>query len=78
MARTDDPNSATDQFYVNLVDNPALDADPISGSPGYAVFGKVIGGLDVIDKIAQVPTNTVGPNENVPVSPVTILSVRRR
>jgi peptidyl-prolyl cis-trans isomerase A (cyclophilin A) len=75
MARTSDPDSATSQFYLNLVDNGALDAT--SDTPGYAVFGKVISGLDVMDKIAAVPTTTSGMNENVPVKPVTIISIRR-
>jgi len=76
MARTNDPDSATAQFFLNLVDNAML--DPNGQSAGYAVFGKIIGGLDVIDKIAQVDTTTVGPNENVPVKAVTIISVRRK
>jgi peptidyl-prolyl cis-trans isomerase A (cyclophilin A) len=74
MARTDDPNSATAQFFINLVDNTALD----SYGGGYAVFGKVIGGMDVVDKIAQVPTGRKGPHENVPVKPVVIKSARRK
>jgi peptidyl-prolyl cis-trans isomerase A (cyclophilin A) len=75
MARTSDPDSATAQFYLNLVDNPALDP---AGAPGYAVFGKIIGGLDVIDKMAHVPTTTKGTNENVPVDPITLISARRK
>ncbi len=75
MARTSDPDSATAQFFLNLVDNPAL--DPADG-PGYAVFGKIIGGLDVIDKMAQVPTTTKGSNENVPVDPITLITARRK
>ena len=71
MARTTEPNSATAEFFVNLVDNPSLDYQSAS-SPGYAVFGKVISGSDVVDAIAAVPTATVGPNQNVPVSDVTI------
>ena len=76
MARTSDPDSATAQFFLNLVDNAML--DPNEQGPGYTVFGKITDGLDVIDKIAQVPTTTVGPNENVPVTPVTIISIRRK
>ena len=76
MARTSDPDSATAQFYLNLVDNGALDAT--NDTPGYAVFGKVIDGLDVLDKIAQVPTATKGMYENVPTEPVTIISVHRK
>jgi peptidyl-prolyl cis-trans isomerase A (cyclophilin A) len=76
MARTADPDSATAQFYLNLVDNGALDAT--TETPGYAVFGKVIGGLDVLDKIALVPTTTKGMYENVPVDAVTLISARRK
>jgi cyclophilin family peptidyl-prolyl cis-trans isomerase len=75
MARTDDPNSATDQFFINVVDNKMLDRNT-SGKdfqPGYAVFGKVIGGMDVVDKIRMVKT---GPND-VPLEPVVIKSIRR-
>jgi peptidyl-prolyl cis-trans isomerase A (cyclophilin A) len=74
MARTNDPNSATDQFFINLKDNPFLDFG-IQGA-GYAVFGRVIDGMDVVDKIAAVPTKTAGPYQNVPVTPVVIKSVR--
>ncbi len=76
MARTQDPDSATAQFYLNLVDNNALDATP--DTPGYAVFGKIIGGMDVLNAIAQVPTTTMGMNENVPVKPVVLISARRK
>ena len=76
MARTSDPDSATAQFYLNLVDNPALDGT--SDTPGYAVFGKVISGLDVLDKMAGVPTATSGMNENVPVKPIMLLSARQK
>jgi peptidyl-prolyl cis-trans isomerase A (cyclophilin A) len=80
MARTSDPDSATAQFFLNLVDNAML--DPNEQGPGYAVFGKVTKGLDVMDKIAQVQTGTVpGPGgqpfENVPTAQVTILSITR-
>jgi peptidyl-prolyl cis-trans isomerase A (cyclophilin A) len=73
MARTNDPNSATAQFFINLKDNPSLDFG-IQGA-GYAVFGHVIEGMDVVDKIAAVRTKTAGPYENVPVTPVVIKSV---
>ncbi len=76
MARTPDPHSATSQFFVNLVDNPRLDFS--SRGWGYAVFGKVIEGLDIIDKIGVVGTQTVGQFENVPVQPVIIISVKRK
>jgi peptidyl-prolyl cis-trans isomerase A (cyclophilin A) len=74
MARTSDPNSATAQFFINLKDNPFLDFG-IQGA-GYAVFGKVIEGMDVVDQIATVPTRTAGPYENVPSTPVLIKSVK--
>ncbi len=69
MARTNNPDSATSQFFINLVDNDGLD-DP----PGYAVFGRVIEGMDVVDTIAGVPTTTMPPYDDVPVDPVNILS----
>lgn len=71
MARTSDPNSATSQFFINLVDNPFLDPNP-DNPHGYAVFGRVIRGMEVVDRIATVPTRTVGPYENVPTNPVII------
>lgn len=80
MARSDEPNTATatSQFFVNLVDNSFLDyvapsaPDKNDGKPGYAVFGKVVQGLDVVDSIAQVATGTVSGFENVPLSDVTL------
>jgi peptidyl-prolyl cis-trans isomerase A (cyclophilin A) len=74
MARTNDPNSATAQFFINVKDNPSLDFG-IQGA-GYAVFGQVIEGMDVVDKIVTVPTKNAGPYQNVPVTPVVIKSVR--
>src|SRR4051812_8524256 len=74
MARTNDPNSATSQFFINLRDNAFLDFG-IRGA-GYAVFGEVVEGMDVVDKIAAVATTSKGANENVPVSPVLITSAR--
>lgn len=73
MARTADPNSATCQFFINHVDNPNLNT-----GGGYTVFGKVIDGLDVVDKIAKVSTTTRGPHENVPLHPVYIKSAKRK
>jgi len=73
MARTGDPNSATAQFFVNLVNNGFLNFR--SKSPegwGYAVFGKVVEGMDVVDEIAKVQTATKGMYEAVPVTPVVI------
>ncbi len=75
MARTADPNSATAQFFVNVVDNPSLDYPKPDGY-GYAVFGKVISGMDVIDKIVAVPTQNEGPFQNVPVKPIVIESAK--
>jgi peptidyl-prolyl cis-trans isomerase A (cyclophilin A) len=71
MARTNDPNSATAQFFVNTVDNEFLNKKP--GSDGYAVFGKVVEGMDVVDKIEKVRTATKSGMENVPVEPVTVV-----
>jgi len=74
MARTANPNSATCQFFINHVDNPNLN----TYGGGYTVFGKVIDGIDVVDKIAKVPTTTRGPHENVPLKPVYIKSAKRK
>ncbi|SCC95398.1 peptidyl-prolyl cis-trans isomerase A (rotamase A) [Thiomonas sp. X19] len=71
MARTSDPNSATSQFFINLVDNASLDYPQPDGH-GYAVFGQVIKGMDVVDRIAKVATQNDGPMQNVPVTPVVI------
>ena len=70
MARTGDPDSATAQFFVNVKDNAFLDAAP--GNPGYTVFGHVVAGMDVVDKIRAVNTATKGPYSDVPVQPVLI------
>jgi cyclophilin family peptidyl-prolyl cis-trans isomerase len=74
MARTPDPDSATAQFFINLVDNPALDfRSRTREGYGYCVFGKVIGGMDVVHRIAKVPTRSgPPPHENVPVKPIVI------
>jgi peptidyl-prolyl cis-trans isomerase A (cyclophilin A) len=71
MARTNQPDSATSEFYVNLVDNPALDYQSTT-SPGYAVFGKVVSGMDVVDAIAAVPVGVFNGFENVPTTEVTM------
>jgi len=72
MARTEDPNSATSQFFINVADNSMLD---YSGpdNPGYAVFGKVISGMDVVNTIKSVPVSTRGYYENWPVEDVLIV-----
>ncbi|MDM7949929.1 peptidylprolyl isomerase [Hydrogenophaga sp.] len=72
MARTPNPNSATAQFFINLVNNSALNA-PSPDGHGYAVFGKVTSGMDVVDKIRAVAVGNQGPHQNVPKTPVTIL-----
>jgi peptidyl-prolyl cis-trans isomerase A (cyclophilin A) len=72
MARTPNPNSATAQFFINLVNNAALNA-PSPDGHGYAVFGKVSSGMDVVDKIKGVAVGNQGPHQNVPKTPVTIL-----
>lgn len=72
MARTMDPNSATAQFFINVADNDFLNADRARDGNGYAVFGKVVSGMDVVDKIRNVPTTSKGAHENVPETPVII------
>jgi cyclophilin family peptidyl-prolyl cis-trans isomerase len=89
MARTSDPHSATSQFFINVVENgPTLDLS--AQNPGYAVFGKVLSGMDIVDQIRVVPVTTSqltsrlpsgqlqpGPNENVPIKAVNILSITK-
>jgi len=77
MARTTDPHSATAQFYINVVDNPPLDhRGTQSGRTwGYAVFGSVIEGMDVVDEIRFVETEASGMHQNLPIEPVIIESV---
>jgi peptidyl-prolyl cis-trans isomerase A (cyclophilin A) len=72
MARTNDPDSATAQFFINVGDNGFLDPKP--GSPGYTVFGRVVSGMDVVNKIKTVQTGTAGMYSDVPVTPVVIQS----
>ncbi len=99
MARTNDPDSATAQFFINVQDNEFLnpvvlpDGDPVTfmyqgrmvtaprsqalgATAGYTVFGKVTKGMDVVEKIKAVPTTTAGGQQNVPVAPVLIESVK--
>lgn len=71
MARTNDPNSATSQFFINHADNASLNYRD-DRNPGYAAFGRVVEGLDVVDAIAGVPTTRKGMFDDVPVEPVTI------
>jgi cyclophilin family peptidyl-prolyl cis-trans isomerase len=75
MARTGDPHSATAQFFINHADNRNLDYPSFDGW-GYAVFGKVTDGMEVVDKIAKVATGRVGPHQDVPVEPIIIQSVK--
>ena len=78
MARTSDPHSAAAQFFINTTDNPNLDhRDKTTPGWGYAVFGKVTQGMDVVKKIENVSTHTVGPFQNVPVKDVVIQKVER-
>ena len=71
MARTNVPNSATSEFFVNLVDNLALDYKN-AANPGYAVFGTVVQGMDVVDAIAAVPTGVFNGSPDVPLTDITI------
>lgn len=73
MARTREPNSATAQFFVNVVDNNNLNAPQPDGN-GYAVFGKVVSGMDTIDKVRKVSTTNMGMFQNVPSTPIVINS----
>ena len=76
MARTSDINSATAQFFINVADNDFLDhQDNTPQGFGYCVFGKVIDGMDVVDKIKSVKTTTRGPHQDVPEKNITMLSV---
>lgn len=75
MARTNDPHSATSQFFINVVDNSMLDQDARGpGKWGYAVFGRVVEGMDVVDEIRDVPTTNKGSYRDVPKDPVVIES----
>ena len=74
MARTNDPDSATAQFFINLVDNPNLDYKS-GGNPGYAVFGKVIDGADTVKKIAKATTESKGYYDDVPSKTIKITKV---
>ena len=73
MARTSDPHSATAQFFINVADNGFLDhRSPDAKGWGYCVFGKVVGGTDVVDHIAGVPTGSRGGHQDVPSTDVVI------
>lgn len=75
MARTQAPDSATMQFFINHADNDFLDHS--SRDFGYAVFAKVVRGMDVVDQIAQVKTSSYGMHQNVPIDPIVINSIKR-
>ena len=78
MARTSDIHSATCQFFINLKDNDFLNhSDNTAQGFGYAVFGKVIKGMEVVDRIGKTKTTSFGPNSDVPAKPVIIKSVKR-
>jgi cyclophilin family peptidyl-prolyl cis-trans isomerase len=78
MARTRDVDSATSQFFINLVDNAFLDhRDESAQGFGYCAFGRVVEGMDVVDRIGKTATASAGPFENVPVEAVSINSIRR-
>ncbi|MFP4028112.1 MAG: peptidylprolyl isomerase [Candidatus Brocadiia bacterium] len=78
MARTGEINSATSQFFINLADNDFLDhVDETPEGFGYAAFGEVTDGMDVVDEIAQTETASKGPHENVPKQPIIIKKIRR-
>jgi len=77
MARTNQPHSATAQFFINVADNPFLDhRAPNPRGWGYAVFGQVVKGMEVTESILAVPTGNRGPHENVPTSDVVIEDMR--
>lgn len=76
MARTPDPNSATAQFFINVADNSRLDAGQAADGHGYAVFGKVVEGMDVVDKIRGLATGRRGFHSDVPLEPVIIQSAK--
>jgi len=76
MARTSAPDSATSQFFINVKDNGFLNKESAADKVGYAVFGKVVEGMDVVRKIEQVKTASKGPHQNVPVDAVVIKSTK--
>ncbi|HSV97827.1 MAG TPA: peptidylprolyl isomerase [Spirochaetota bacterium] len=79
MARTMDPHSATAQFFINVVDNPFLNfREAGDRGYGYCVFGRVIAGMEVVDKIRAVKTTSIGPYNDVPVKDIVILSIGRK
>jgi cyclophilin family peptidyl-prolyl cis-trans isomerase len=77
MARTDVPDSASSEFFINVKDNPALDRARSADKVGYAVFGRVVEGMDIVDKIRRVETGERGGRDDVPVQNVLIRTARR-
>ena len=79
MARTNDPHSANSQFFINVADNARLDPqkDPVNGRWGYTVFGYVIEGMDIVDKIAAVEVGPQGEHQHAPLVPVVIKTMRQ-
>jgi peptidyl-prolyl cis-trans isomerase A (cyclophilin A)/peptidyl-prolyl cis-trans isomerase B (cyclophilin B) len=77
MARTDDPDSAGAQFFINVRANLTLDFNYVTRKPGYTVFGRVIDGMDVVDGISLVNTQSAGHLDDVPVNPIVIESITR-
>ena len=79
MARTNDPHSATAQFFINLQDNQFLDhTEKTESGWGYAVFGRVVSGMDVVEKIAAVETGNVGHHSDVPLEDVVLKTTERK
>jgi len=79
MARTSEPHSATAQFFINVADNEFLDYKaPSANGWGYCVFGKVVGGQDVVDRIRAVPTGNSGFHQNVPKEDVVIVKAEEQ
>ncbi|ANG63722.1 peptidylprolyl isomerase [Marinobacterium aestuarii] len=74
MARTNDPHSATAQFFINSVDNPRLDAR--GSQHGYAVFGRIVKGMDVVSDISDTPTTVRASHRDVPTTPIVILGIK--
>lgn len=79
MARTPDPHSASSQFFINLKDNDFLNyKSPLPADYGYAVFGQVTAGMDVVEKIGAVPTTSQGSMRDVPAEPVLIKNIKKK
>jgi cyclophilin family peptidyl-prolyl cis-trans isomerase len=77
MARTDDSDSATSQFFINVRSNLTLDFNYVTRKQGYTVFGRVVDGMDVVDGISLVATRSVAQHDDVPLNPIVIEAVRR-